>query len=151
MPLGVVLLRLLANKFTHISPTTAAAVHEELGTQVDLILEGGECEVGLESTIIDMRGDEPVILRPGMISSQAIAAVLGTQVNSSRQDSPAPRAPGMHHLHYAPTTKTVLINAENISTTFKQWKEEAFASGNRCPRYFVHACSKRYSLGQHAY
>jgi L-threonylcarbamoyladenylate synthase len=109
-----------ANKFTHISPTTAAAVYEELGKEVDLILDGGECEVGLESTIIDMSGDGPVILRPGMITAEVIAAVLGCHVTSARQDSPAPRAPGMHHLHYAPTTKTELIDAKNMPGIFEQ-------------------------------
>lgn len=118
-----------ANKFTHISPTHAAAVREELGSSVDFILDGGACEVGLESTIIDMSGHQPVILRPGMITAQAIASVLGSPVSSSRQDtphdSPSPRTPGMHHLHYAPTTKTILIEAAKIPGFLQTLKPSA--------------------------
>jgi len=103
-----------ANKFTHISPTTAQAVREELSGKIDMILDGGACQVGLESTIIDMSGDQPVILRPGMISAKAIEAVLGVPVLTRRQDTPTIRVPGMHHLHYAPTTKTVLVESSTL-------------------------------------
>lgn len=102
-----------ANRFTHISPTTANAVLDELGDKVDMVLDGGACEIGLESTIIDMTKDHPVILRPGMISAQEIAAVLGTPVALSRQDTPV-RAPGMHHVHYAPMTRTTLVDTNEI-------------------------------------
>lgn len=104
-----------ANRFTRISPTTAAAVRAELGEAVDLVLDGGPCEVGLESTIIDMSGSEPRILRPGMISPQQIAAVLGKAVQVTRQDHPGEtRAPGMHHLHYAPKTRTEMLTTQQI-------------------------------------
>jgi L-threonylcarbamoyladenylate synthase len=104
-----------ANKFTHISPTAAAAVREELGNKVNLILDGGDCTVGLESTIIDLSHEVPVILRPGMITAAMIAKVLNCPVTAARQDTPT-RAPGMHHLHYAPTTKTMLIATRDIAT-----------------------------------
>lgn len=104
-----------ANKFTHISPTTAAAVQEELGGRVDMILDGGACEVGLESTIIDLSQPQPVVLRPGMLSAAAIEAVLGAPVLMRRQDKPAEiRAPGMHHLHYAPVTQTILMDTQAL-------------------------------------
>lgn len=105
-----------ANKFTHISPTTAAAVQEELGDKVDLIIDGGECAIGLESTILDMSGTEPTILRPGMITANAIAEVLGVPVKSNKNEAPTIRAPGMHHLHYAPTTKTCLLKTAELKT-----------------------------------
>jgi L-threonylcarbamoyladenylate synthase len=98
-----------ANQFTHVSPTTAMAVQEELGTAVDLILDGGACEVGLESTIVDLCGATPTILRPGMITAQQIAAVLGYPLPTLSQQT-ATRTAGMHLLHYAPTTKTVLMS-----------------------------------------
>ncbi len=104
-----------ANRFTRVSPTTAEAVRSELGDQVDLILDGGPCEVGLESTILDMSGPTPCILRPGMISPAAISEVLGRPVTVRRQDYPGEvRAPGMHHLHYSPTTPTCLIQPERL-------------------------------------
>ncbi|HEX2549243.1 MAG TPA: L-threonylcarbamoyladenylate synthase, partial [Gammaproteobacteria bacterium] len=65
-----------ANRFQSISPTTKVAVLEELGDRVDLIIEGGHCEVGVESTIVDCSSDVPAILRPGMITSEDIARVL---------------------------------------------------------------------------
>lgn len=97
-----------ANQFTHISPTTSAAVQEELGDAVSMILDGGACSVGVESTIVDMTGDVPIILRPGMISAKAIETVLGCMVITSPVERPI-RAPGMHALHYAPVTKTILM------------------------------------------
>ncbi|MFZ2314830.1 MAG: L-threonylcarbamoyladenylate synthase [Gammaproteobacteria bacterium] len=102
-----------ANKFTHISPTTASAVFDELGEEVDLILDGGACEVGLESTIVDMTSGQPVILRPGMITAEAIEAVLNVPVASAAIET-ATKVPGMHHLHYAPITKTSLIEHFDI-------------------------------------
>lgn len=99
-----------ANKFTHISPTTAAAVEEELGGRVDLILDGGDCEVGLESTILDLSRAEPVILRPGMISAEQITQVIGRPVRLKEQVEIQTRAPGMHHLHYAPVTQTIMLD-----------------------------------------
>lgn len=107
-----------ANKFTHISPTTASAVQEELGDKVDMILDGGDCEVGLESTIIDMTSDHPCILRPGMITAESIAEVLGTTISIANHEKHTQRAPGMHHLHYAPTTATTVIPTEAILTLF---------------------------------
>lgn len=103
-----------ANKFTHISPTTAQAVEEELGSKVDLILDGGHCDVGLESTILDLTGEMPIILRKGMITAKILEETLGMPILSSLQDSPVTRTPGMHHLHYAPVTTTVVLNTENI-------------------------------------
>lgn len=113
-----------ANKFTHISPTTAEAVYEELGGSLDLILDGGSCEVGLESTIIDMSASVPTLLRPGMISASAIASVLGSAISVSKDSAEAPRSPGMHHLHYAPTTKTSLIETAAIPLFLQSLKPE---------------------------
>jgi L-threonylcarbamoyladenylate synthase len=104
-----------ANKFTRISPTTASAVHEEFGNDLEMVLDGGACEVGLESTIIDLSGDQPILLRPGKISLQALSDVLGCEVIASTNEKIATRAPGMHHLHYAPETKTILIEPKNIA------------------------------------
>ena len=114
-----------ANKFTHISPTTASAVFEELDDAVDMILDGGACEVGLESTILDLSGDEPIILRPGMLSKEAIEQVLGCAVTTRVQDVPVPRVPGHHHLHYAPKTKTQLIKTAEITSYLQSLPDDA--------------------------
>jgi L-threonylcarbamoyladenylate synthase len=101
-----------ANKFGRISPTTAEHVRSELGAAVDWVLDGGECEVGIESTIIDLSRGQPVLLRPGQITPARIAAVLGAEVGAP--DAAAPRAPGALDSHYAPRTPLHLIGAAEL-------------------------------------
>ena len=91
-----------ANKFGRISPTSAEHVRAELGASVDAVLDGGECEVGIESTIVDLSRGRAVLLRPGQLTAAQIAAVLGWEVEAP--DAAAPRAPGALASHYAPRT-----------------------------------------------
>ena len=97
-----------ANRFGRISPTEAAHVREELGSSVSLILEGGRCAVGIESTIIDLTRPEapPRLLRPGHITPAQIAAVIGVmpETPQRRQTEHAPRVSGSLDAHYAPRT-----------------------------------------------
>ena len=111
-----------ANRFGRISPTTAAAVREELGDAVDWVLEGGSCDIGLESTIVDMSGERPVILRPGMITAAQIEAVLQEKLLSPQQH--APRVSGSLETHYAPATKTRLLSMDEISQLVTRLTEE---------------------------
>lgn len=97
-----------ANRFCRISPTQASHVAEELGDAVDLILDGGACQVGLESTIIDLSGANPRLLRPGQINESEIADVLGMDVLLPQSGVSEIRAPGMMAVHYAPMTTTQL-------------------------------------------
>jgi len=99
-----------ANKFGRISPTTAAHVRNDLGEEVDLILDGGSCEIGIESTIIDLSRERPVLLRPGRIGSDEIAATLG--VGAEPRDRDAPRAPGTLESHYAPRKPLRLVKGD---------------------------------------
>lgn len=101
-----------ANRFGRISPTTAAAVREELGDTVDLILDGGQCEVGVESTIVDVSGEHPAILRPGMITVSQIEAVLHAPL--CKQEKNAPRVSGSLAIHYAPLTPAKLMTKTEI-------------------------------------
>jgi L-threonylcarbamoyladenylate synthase len=97
-----------ANRFGHVSPTTALAVHEELGAYLDaddLILDGGPSAVGVESSIIDCTGDAPRILRPGAITIEMIEAVTGVSV-VNRDD--VIRVSGSLENHYAPNAKVLL-------------------------------------------
>lgn len=105
-----------ANRFCRISPTQAEHVREELADRVDLILDGGACQIGLESTIVDLSGDHPRLLRPGQIGEQAIANALGITSLSNPLCSPEIRAPGMMALHYAPITRTILCSAVQLLT-----------------------------------
>ncbi|MHB1530835.1 L-threonylcarbamoyladenylate synthase [Acidithiobacillus sp.] len=101
-----------ANRFGRVSPTTAAHVREELGDAMDLVLDGGPCRVGIESTILDLSGHQPRLLRPGAITSAGIEAVLEQPIAQPGND--APRAPGMLRSHYAPKTPVCLVPPANL-------------------------------------
>ncbi len=102
-----------ANRFGRISPTTAAHVAEELGERVPLILDGGPCKVGIESTIVDCSRGEPVILRPGHISPSHLEAVLGF-LPAIATAAGAPRVSGSLEAHYAPVTPLRLMAGERL-------------------------------------
>ncbi len=107
-----------ANRFGRISPTTARHVLDELGDRVDLILEGGACEVGIESTIIDLSSGAPVLLRPGRIAKAEIEALLGVLVADSAASSP--RASGTLAAHYAPRLPLQLVSPEQIEAVARE-------------------------------
>jgi L-threonylcarbamoyladenylate synthase len=101
-----------ANRFGRISPTTARHVADDLGERVALIVDGGACDVGIESTIVAFAHDEPVLLRPGGIGAEAIARVLGRTPRAAAAD--APRASGTLASHYAPRTPSRLVAADAL-------------------------------------
>jgi len=101
-----------ANRFGRISPTTAAHVREELGDAVQIVLDGGACEVGIESTIVDLSREPPAILRPGRVSSQQIADALLVPLSSSGADRP--RVPGSLEAHYAPRAPLKIVHPDEI-------------------------------------
>ena len=96
-----------ANRFGLVSPTTVAHVRQDLGKDVDLVLEGGPSEVGIESTILDLSGPQPVLLRPGHISQQELEKILGSAIGEKRASSP--RHSGGLERHYAPRTPARLV------------------------------------------
>src|SRR5438477_9035145 len=91
-----------ANRSGRVSPTMAAHVAAELGTDVALILDGGTCPVGLESTILDLTGSVPMLLRPGGVTREELIAIFGEIASPSARDH-VPRAPGSLPSHYAPS------------------------------------------------
>jgi L-threonylcarbamoyladenylate synthase len=106
-----------ANRSTGISPTTARAVVEELGGRIELVLDGGACEVGLESTVLDLTEHPAVILRPGHIGAEAIDAVLGEAVRVRTFEGDAQeisKSPGQMRRHYAPKTPLILAEASKL-------------------------------------
>jgi L-threonylcarbamoyladenylate synthase len=116
-----------ANLFGRISPTTAEAVVEELGDSVNLVLDGGACERGLESTILDVRGERPVLLRPGAVTMDELLALTGEVVRYEGQADG--RAPGMLESHYAPRTPLQLVErgqwgaANDTSAAYLFWSD----------------------------
>jgi len=100
-----------ANRFGHVSPTSAQHVRDELGESL-LVLDGGPCEVGLESTIVDLSRGAPVLLRPGAITRRDLEAVLG--IAPAERDAAAPRASGTLAAHYAPRTPLALVDLRSL-------------------------------------
>lgn len=119
-----------ANRFGRVSPTTATDVEESLGEDVDLVLDGGPCRLGVESTIVDLTQDAPLLLRPGGVPVEAVEATLGIPVPA---DSGLARAPGMLASHYAPVARVVAVEAADARAML----ESAAASGEEsavlCP------------------
>jgi L-threonylcarbamoyladenylate synthase len=103
-----------ANLFGRVSPTTAAHVADEFGLDL-LILDGGACDVGIESTIVDCTRAAPVLLRPGVLTPQQLSEACGVTVNTSgSSDAQAPRASGTLASHYAPSAQVQLMSAANL-------------------------------------
>lgn len=101
-----------ANRFGRVSPTTAAHVRADLGADVDVLLDGGACGVGVESTIVDLTGERPVLLRPGGVTAERLESLLGVSVR--RRAGVGVRAPGMLESHYAPRARVKLVPREEL-------------------------------------
>jgi L-threonylcarbamoyladenylate synthase len=124
-----------ANRSTEVSPTTGAHVERSLGDAVDLILDAGPTTVGIESTVVDVTRDPPSVLRPGMITHDDLARVVGTVVRTvsefkphpAREPRPSPDvpdtharpSPGMLERHYAPRTSLLLVEAGSVRQTIE--------------------------------
>ncbi len=101
-----------ANRFGHVSPTTARHVAEDLGDSVSMIVDGGPCDVGIESTIVAFTGGEPMVLRPGGIAIEDLVRVLGTLPRAP--DADAPRASGTLASHYAPRAPARIVSPRQM-------------------------------------
>jgi L-threonylcarbamoyladenylate synthase len=105
-----------ANPFGQVSPTTAEHVRKSLGNKVNMVLDGGPCQVGVESTIISFVEKEPVLLRPGGLSLEEIEFIIG-KVLIFKGSSDKPMAPGQLLQHYSPRTPLRLIPTGEIPAT----------------------------------
>jgi L-threonylcarbamoyladenylate synthase len=118
-PMAIALLRTFgggiaapsANRFGAVSPTTADHVAKDLGTDVDYILDGGACDVGVESTIVDLSRGRPVLLRPGGTAREDIEAITGPLEGADRD---APAAPGTLESHYAPRARVLAVALSDV-------------------------------------
>jgi len=111
-----------ANRFGAISATTAAHVRADLGNDVEVVLDGGPSEVGIESAIVDLSGEGAVLLRPGRISRLALEQVLGTLIHEKRADSP--RHSGGLERHYAPKTPARLVPPHELDREIARLKDK---------------------------
>jgi len=106
-----------ANRFTELSPTTAEHVMKSLGAGVDLVLDAGPTAVGIESTVLDLTGERPRLLRPGMVTVAELESVIGPIAMAPRpRNSDARLSPGMHDRHYAPRARLVLCTASEAES-----------------------------------
>ena len=120
-----------ANRFGRISPTDAAHVHEELGDAVALVLDGGACHVGIESTIIDLSRDDgflPRLLRPGHITPEQIASVIGVMPETQNAEA-APRVSGSLDAHYAPLTPMRVVATAQLASELGALKAQGVRLG----------------------
>jgi L-threonylcarbamoyladenylate synthase len=110
-----------ANRYGHVSPTRAEHVRHEFGKAVKIILDGGDCKLGLESTIVLCDGDAPRLLRPGAITLSQLQAVVPGVV--AGPDPSAPRVPGTTQRHYSPTTPVTLVPGRRLVEVMKEFTD----------------------------
>lgn len=113
-----------ANRFRHISPTKPKHVLREIGDKIALILDGGQCDIGIESTILDLTGVTPCIVRQGMISAKMIADVCQQDVVDKTHVADRPAAPGNLAVHYAPDTQAKLVSSTKLIQIINQHKQK---------------------------
>jgi L-threonylcarbamoyladenylate synthase len=114
-----------ANRYGSVSPTIASDVLEELGDRVDLILDGGPCDVGIESTIVDLSGDAVCLLRPGLITAEDLQRVVAVPMATAPRAGV--RSPGLKDSHYSPRARVVLASMDDAAREVERWQ----ASGHK--------------------
>ena len=135
------------------STTTAAHVEEDLGGRIEMILDGGQAVIGLESTIVDMSVEPPVILRPGAVTKEMMEAVIGPLEVDKAIIAPdsgvKPKAPGMKYRHYAPRADLAVVegSTEAVIAAINQLAEEAEAEGKRVGIIATDETKERYPKG----
>ncbi|KUG25038.1 tsac protein [hydrocarbon metagenome] len=103
-----------ANLFNRLSPTKAVHVYNQLGDDVDMILDGGSTEIGVESTIVEIENDEIILLRPGGITKEEIESLLNCKIQS-KQKSTDPTSPGQLPFHYSPRTPLKFLSGSTLN------------------------------------
>lgn len=126
-----------ANRSGRPSPTKGDHVVEDLDGRIQMILKSGDCQVGIESTVLDLTGEIPTVLRPGILSAQELAEALGTEVvidpGVLDQTVEKPKAPGMKYTHYAPRAKMVIYQGpkEQVLREIERVKEKREQEGQK--------------------
>ncbi|MFC5241801.1 L-threonylcarbamoyladenylate synthase [Streptomyces atrovirens] len=133
-----------ANRFGSVSPTTANDVRAELGDAIGFVLDGGRCEVGVESTIVDVTGETPAILRPGGVTREDLEAVLGYPLTVPATSHV--RVPGQHPSHYAPRARVVLVEPEKVVAEAELASDLGHQVGVFLPASFTGAAVKAHAV-----
>lgn len=119
-----------ANISKHVSPVTAEHVFKDFNKKIPLILQGGRCEGGIESTVLDVTGEVPVILRKGLVTAEMIKQVVGECLYADERVVGQTRSPGMKYSHYCPTCETALFERSKVQDALNLY-ESAVKSGKR--------------------
>lgn len=120
-----------ANRSGRPSPTTAPEAYEEMRGRADVVLDGGPCSIGIESTVLDLTTKRPIVLRPGVITPEHIEEVVQTRITVARGTSERPAAPGMKYTHYAPDTPVVLVTGPGAHARIAREIARARGKGRR--------------------
>ncbi len=115
-----------ANRSNHVSPTTAQHVRDDLGDAVDLVLDGGPCRVGIESTVLSLADSIPTVLRPGGVSVEALREVLGDVAVVGGSDTGASASPGRQAVHYKPNVEVELFEPAGLSSLERAGREQGW-------------------------
>ncbi len=118
-----------ANKSKHVSPVTARHVYDDFAGEIPLILDGGACSGGIESTVLDCTGEIPMILRAGLVTREMIESVAGACGVYARKEGEKPKSPGMAYKHYAPKCKTAYFCAKELDRAKALYEGEKAAGG----------------------
>ncbi len=123
-----------ANVSKHTSPVTSKHVYDDLNGKIELILDGGKCQGGIESTVLDVTTSTPVILRSGLITAEMIKSVVGSCEYANKNDGIVNRSPGCKYSHYKPKCQTILFDRSNVAEAQKYYDNKS-KQGLRC--YFL--------------
>ena len=116
-----------ANVSKHVSPVAASHVFDDLNGKIPLILDGGKCSGGIESTVLDCMGKIPCVLRSGLVTRDMIAAVVGACDEYVLRDGEKVRSPGMKYKHYSPKCKTALFSYDDRKAAYTLYNESESA------------------------
>lgn len=119
-----------ANISKHVSPTASEHVYNDLQGKIPLILEGGRCEGGLESTVLDCTGEIPVVLRSGLITREMIEGCVGKCSEYAYKEGDKALSPGLKYKHYSPNCRTCLFDSSDVNSAFEEYDKEE-ASGTK--------------------
>ena len=133
-----------ANVSKHTSPVTAWHVYEDLNGKIPLILDGGQCTGGIESTVLDVTTDTPIILRSGLVTADMITKVVGKCLYSANKPTDKIRAPGMKYRHYCPKCETALFERSDIA------KAQALYDGKTAEEIAFHLYDKLHEAEEKA-
>ncbi len=159
---GVYIAAPSANSSGRPSPTKAEHVIEDLSGKIDMIIDGGSCDIGLESSIIDLSGDKPMILRPGFITKEDFERVVGSAeydravISKTPEKGVVAKAPGMKYRHYAPKGQITIVEGEShaVADLINGETRKVTAEGTKCAvivseeNRSLYECERLYTIGK---